>query len=48
MANNTGKKFGGRVKGTPKKIITQVKNKLVELIVGTNEELSSTNLTVAK
>ena len=48
MANNTGKKFGGRVKGTPKKITTQVKNKLVELIVGTNEELSSKNLTVAK
>jgi hypothetical protein len=45
--NNTGKKFGGRVKGTPNKITTEVKNKLVELIDGTIEELASTNLTVA-
>ena len=47
MANNTGKKFGGRVKGTPNKVTSEVKNKLVELIDGTIEELSSTSLTVA-
>ena len=47
MANNTGKKFGGRVKGTPNKVTSKVKNKLVELIDGTIEELSSTNLNVA-
>ena len=48
MANNTGKKFGGRRKGTPNKITVEVKSKLVELIDGTIDELSSTNLTVAK
>ena len=47
MANNTGKKFGGRVKGVPNKVTSEVKNKLVELIDGTIEELSSTSLTVA-
>ena len=41
-----GIKTGGRTKGTPNKITTEVKNKLVELIDGTIEELSSTNLTV--
>ena len=44
--NNTGKKYGGRTKGTPNKVTSVVKNKLVELIDGTIEELSSTNLTV--
>ncbi len=47
MANNTGKKFGGRAKGTPNKITTEVKSKLVELIDGTISELSTANLTVA-
>ena len=47
MANNTGKKFGGRRKGVPNKVTSEVKNKLIELIDGTIEELSSTNLTVA-
>ena len=27
MANNTGKKYGGRTKGTPNKITTEVINK---------------------
>ncbi len=48
MANNTGKKFGGRVKGVPNKVISEVKSKLVELIDGTIDELSFTNLIVAK
>ena len=43
-----GIKTGGRKAGTPNKITTEVKNKLVELIDGTIDELSSTNLTVAK
>ena len=47
MANNTGKKYGGRTKGTPNKVTSEVKNKLVDLIDGTIEELSSTNLTIA-
>ena len=48
MANNTGKKYGGRKASTPNKTTTEVKNKLVELIDGTIEELSFTNLIVAK
>jgi hypothetical protein len=47
MANNTGKKYGGRKKGVPNKVTSEVKNKLVELIDGTIDELSSTSLTVA-
>ena len=42
-----GIKTGGRKAGTPNKITTEVKNKLVDLIDGTIEELSSTNLTAA-
>ena len=42
-----GIKTGGRTKGTPNKVTTEVKSKLVELIDGTIEELASTNLTVA-
>jgi len=42
-----GFKTGGRKVGVPNKITVEVKNKLVELIDGTIEELSSTNLTVA-
>ena len=43
-----GRKTGGRKAGTPNKITTEVKNKLVELIDGTIDELSFTNLIVAK
>ena len=42
-----GFKTGGRKVGVPNKVTVQVKNKLVDLIDGTIEELSSTNLTVA-
>ena len=42
-----GFKTGGRKVGVPNKVTGEVKNKLVELIDGTIEELSSTNLTVA-
>ena len=47
MANNTGKKFGGRVKGVPNKVTSEVKSKLRLLIDNTIEELSSTNLSVS-
>ena len=42
-----GFKTGGRKVGVQNKVTTEVKNKLVELINGTIEELSSTSLTVA-
>lgn len=42
-----GFKTGGRKVGVPNKVTVEVKNKLVELINGTIEELASTNLTVA-
>lgn len=42
-----GIKTGGRTKGTPNKVTSEVKNKLVELIDGTISELSTANLTVA-
>lgn len=38
---------GGRTKGTPNKVTSEVKNKLVELIDGTISELSTANLNVA-
>jgi hypothetical protein len=46
--NTKGKKFGGRRKGMPNKVTSEVKSKLVKLIDGTIEELSFTNLIVAK
>ena len=42
-----GFKTGGRKVGVPNKVTVEVKNKLVDLIDGTIEELASTNLTVA-
>ena len=42
-----GIKTGGRKAGTPNKVTTEVKNKLVELIDGTISELSTANLNVA-
>jgi hypothetical protein len=42
-----GIKTGGRTKGTPNKVTSEVKNKLVELIDSTISELSTANLTVA-
>ena len=43
-----GRKTGGRTKGTPNKVTSEVKSKLQLLIDNTIEDLSSTNLTVAK
>ena len=42
-----GFKTGGRKVGVPNKVTSEVKNKLVELIDGTIEELSTANLNVA-
>jgi hypothetical protein len=36
MANTTGKKFGGRVKGTPNKISTTVKSNVVAVFEALN------------
>ena len=47
MANNTGKKYGGRVAGTPNKISSQVKSKLQLLIDKTVDELTTANLSVS-
>jgi len=47
MANNTGKKYGGRTKGTPNKVTSEVKSKLQLLIDNTIEDLSSTNLSLS-
>ena len=45
--NNTGKKFGGRAKGTPNKITTEVKEKLQVLIDKTVDELTTANLSIS-
>lgn len=45
--NNTGKKYGGRVAGTPNKISSQVKEKLQVLIDKTVDELTTANLTIS-
>ena len=47
MANSTGKKYGGRVAGTPNKISSQVKSKLQLLIDKTVDELTTANLSVS-
>ena len=42
-----GFKTGGRKVGVQNKVTTEVKNKLIDLIDGTIEELSTANLNVA-
>ena len=39
MANTTGKKFGGRIKGTPNKCTAQTKALLVDLIAGQTDRI---------
>ena len=39
MANNTGKKFGGRTKGTPNKCTSETKALLVDLIAGQTDPI---------
>lgn len=45
--NTTGKKYGGRTKGTRNKISSEVKGKLQLLIDKTIDELSTANLSVS-
>ena len=39
MANTTGKKFGGRAKGTPNKCTSETKTLLVDLIAGQTDRI---------
>ena len=39
MANTTGKKFGGRTKGTPNKCTAEAKALLVDLIAGQTDRI---------
>lgn len=41
MANTTGKKFGGRQKGTPNKISSSIKDKIHELVVSELDNVES-------
>ena len=45
--NNTGKKYGGRTKGVPNKVTSEVKGKLQVLIDKTVNELTTANLSVS-
>ena len=42
MANTTGKKFGGRTKGTPNKCTAETKALLVDLIAGQTDGVQET------
>ena len=39
MANNTGKKYGGRQKGTPNKLTAEIKQKLSQIIEAESERI---------
>ena len=39
MANTTGKKFGGRLKGTPNKCTAKTKALLTDLIIGETDRI---------
>ena len=43
--NTTGKKFGGRTKGTPNKITSEIRDKISVLISGTVDSIDVTTLT---
>ena len=43
--NNTGKKFGGRQKGTPNKITSEIRDKISILIRGTIDSIDISTLT---
>ena len=43
--NNTGKKFGGRQKGTPNKITSEIRDKISILIKGTVDSIDVSTLT---
>ena len=43
--NNTGKKYGGRKKGTPNKLTTEIKDKISVLLSGTMDSIDISTFT---
>ena len=43
--NNTGKKFGGRAKGTPNKLTTEMRDKIKLLVSGTMDSIDIATFT---
>jgi len=43
--NNTGKKFGGRTKGTPNKLTTEMRDKIKLLVSGTMDSIDIATFT---
>ena len=46
--NNTGKKFGGRKKGTPNKLTAEVKEKIKHLLDGAIDSIDLNECTIAE
>ena len=46
--NNTGKKFGGRKKGTPNKLTAEVKEKIKDLLDGAIDSIDLSKCTTAE
>ena len=46
--NNTGKKFGGRKKGTPNKLTAEVKEKIKHLLDGAVDSIDLSECTIAE
>ncbi len=46
--NNTGKKFGGRKKGTPNKLTIEVKEKIKHLLDGAIDSIDLSECTIAE
>ena len=46
--NNTGKKFGGRKKGTPNKLTAEVKEKIKHLLDGAIDSIDLSECTTAE
>ena len=46
--NNTGKKFGGRKKGTPNKLTAEVKDKIKHLLDGAIDSIDLSKCTTAE
>ena len=46
--NNTGKKFGGRKKGTPNKLTAEVKKKVQSLLDGAIDSIDLSECTIAE
>lgn len=46
--NNTGKKYGGRKKGTPNKLTAEVKEKIKHLLDGAIDSIDLSECTIAE